>query len=53
MAPIQKPGRSKQDYGTPDDFLAAVFRRFLLTAYGVGTGRNGRARWFTVWERIL
>jgi phage N-6-adenine-methyltransferase len=26
--PLQKPGRSKQDYGTPKDFLAAVARRF-------------------------
>lgn len=34
MAPKQKPGRSKQDYGTPDDFLAAVRRRFLPTEYG-------------------
>jgi phage N-6-adenine-methyltransferase len=26
--PIQKPGRSKQDYGTPPEFLAAITRRF-------------------------
>lgn len=26
--PKQKPGRSKQNYGTPDDFLDAVERRF-------------------------
>jgi hypothetical protein len=26
--PIQKPGRSKQDYGTPDDFFSAVVHRF-------------------------
>lgn len=26
--PAQKPGRSKQDYGTPLDFIAAVERRF-------------------------
>lgn len=26
--PIQKPGRSKQDYQTPDDFMEAVTRRF-------------------------
>lgn len=28
MAPIQKPGRSKQDYTTPVDFLDAVARQF-------------------------
>jgi len=26
--PVQKPGKSKQDYGTPRDFLAAAQRRF-------------------------
>lgn len=26
--PAQKPGRSRQDYGTPADFIAAVERRF-------------------------
>jgi DNA (cytosine-5)-methyltransferase 1 len=26
--PIQKPGKSKQDYGTPDNLIAAVQRRF-------------------------
>jgi phage N-6-adenine-methyltransferase len=28
MAPPQCPGKSRQDYGTPLDFLAAVRRRF-------------------------
>jgi phage N-6-adenine-methyltransferase len=28
MAPAQKPGRSRQDYGTPRPFLDAVERRF-------------------------
>ncbi len=28
LGPTQKPGRSKQDYGTPADFLEAVERRF-------------------------
>jgi phage N-6-adenine-methyltransferase len=28
--PIQKPGRSKQDYGTPREFIDAVERRFGL-----------------------
>jgi phage N-6-adenine-methyltransferase len=28
MATRQKPGRSKQDYGTPADFIAACERRF-------------------------
>lgn len=26
--PIQKPGRSKQDYGTPWEFIRAVERRW-------------------------
>lgn len=33
MAPKQKPGRSKQDYGTPDNFLAAVRRRLQITEF--------------------
>jgi len=28
MEPIQKPGRSKQDYGTPVEFIAACVARF-------------------------
>jgi phage N-6-adenine-methyltransferase len=27
-APVQKPGRSKQDYATPRDFIDAVVKRF-------------------------
>src|SRR3990167_10084396 len=33
MAPPQKPGRSKQDYGTPEEFLIAVRRRLQIEAF--------------------
>lgn len=26
--PVQKPGKSKQDYSTPDDFMRALMRKF-------------------------
>lgn len=31
--PPQKPGRSKQDYQTPDDFMVAIRRRFGLIVH--------------------
>ncbi len=31
--PKQKPGRSKQDYGTPPEFLDAVKARFRIEAF--------------------
>lgn len=31
--PAQKPGRSRQDYGTPPEFLAAVRARFSLVEF--------------------
>jgi phage N-6-adenine-methyltransferase len=33
VAPKQKPGRSKQDYGTPDDFLDAARERLQITQF--------------------
>lgn len=33
MAPQQKPGRSKQDYQTPPEFIALVKRRFGIEAF--------------------
>lgn len=33
--PAQKPGRSKQDYGTPPAFLEAVKRRFGIAAFAI------------------
>ena len=33
MAPKQKPGLSKQTYGTPDEFLVAVRRRLGIEAF--------------------
>jgi len=35
MAPNQKPGRSKQDYGTPPEFIAAVKRRLGIGEFAV------------------
>lgn len=31
--PQQKPGRSRQDYGTPDDLLAAIARRLRILGF--------------------
>lgn len=31
--PKQKPGRSKQDYGTPPEFIEAVKRRLCVSAF--------------------
>lgn len=43
--PAQRPGRSKQDYQTPPDFLAAVEVRFgLLRADLAATYHNAAAR---------
>lgn len=33
--PVQKPGRSKQDYGTPPEFLAAVKDRLGITEFDI------------------
>jgi hypothetical protein len=33
--PAQKPGRSKQNFGTPEVFIAAVKRRFGITEFAV------------------
>ena len=33
MAPKQKPGKSRQDYGTPPEFLRAVERDFHVTRW--------------------
>lgn len=45
MAPTQKPHRSKQDYATPPEFLAAVTRRFgPLTWDLAATADNSVAR---------
>src|SRR3990167_7503199 len=35
MAPRQKPGRSKQDYRTPPEFLTAVKRRLGIDAFDI------------------
>lgn len=42
--PAQKPGRSKQDYRTPDNFLEAVRRRFGPLAWDLASdGMNSVA----------
>ena len=33
--PKQKPGRSRQDYGTPPEFLAAVYRLLGITGFAL------------------
>jgi phage N-6-adenine-methyltransferase len=35
LPPIQKPGRSRQDYGTPEDFLSAVKGRLGIAEFSV------------------
>ena len=47
--PQQKPGRSKQDYSTPKDFIAAVKRRLGITAFAhdfAADRRNRKAETF-------
>lgn len=47
--PPQKPGRSKQDYSTPDDFMAAVVDRFGTPHYDLAAeiGNAWAACYFT------
>jgi len=33
--PTQRPGRSKQNYGTPNDFLAACYRKLDIDGFDV------------------
>ena len=35
MPPVQKPGRSRQDYGTPDTLLVAVKHRLCIDAFTI------------------
>lgn len=35
MTPTQKPGRSRQDYGTPPEFLAAVKARLGIAEFAI------------------
>jgi len=45
--PIQKPGRSKQDYCTPDDFFDAVVDRFGRPVWDLAAStENARATGF-------
>ena len=47
--PVQKPGRSKQDYGTPREFLDALERRFGPIEFDLAaTDENTKGpAWFT------
>jgi phage N-6-adenine-methyltransferase len=38
--PQQKPGRSKQDYRTPNDFIAAVKRRLGIVEFAIDLAAN-------------
>jgi phage N-6-adenine-methyltransferase len=57
MAPIQKPGRSKQDYRTPVVFLEAVKRRFGITTFAIDLAASDENRvapqYFTATEDAL
>ena len=53
--PIQKPGRSRQDYGTPPEFLVAVVARFGPLAFDLAASRDNAvvAPYFTVDDDAL
>ena len=48
MTPAQKPGKSKQDYATPREFIAAVERRFGPLAWDLAAheGNHVTTDWF-------
>lgn len=49
--PAQKPGRSKQDYGTPDAFLEAIARRFGRVDFDLAAScENAKASTFFTLE---
>ena len=53
--PVQKPGESKQDYGTPRAFIAAVERRFgrLCFDLAASVGNAKAPRFFTEADNAL
>lgn len=54
MPPIQKPGKSRQDYQTPPDFLLAVKRRLNIEEFAVdlaATPENAVADYFFTEEQ--
>lgn len=54
MAPQQKPGRSRQDYATPGDFIAAVKARLGITSFAhdfAADATNTQAETFFVVQR--
>ncbi len=47
--PAQRPGRSKQDYATPADFIAAVKKRLGIREFTfdfAADRANAKAKWF-------
>lgn len=40
MMPAQKPGRSKQDYGTPPEFLKAVRKLLTINEFDIDLAAN-------------
>ncbi len=55
VLPLQRPGRSKQTYATPLDFIEAVERRFEPIAFDLAANsRNAKAaRYFTMRDNAL
>ena len=57
MAPVQKPGRSKQDYATPAVFLEAVKRRLGVVAFtfdfAADRSNTTAAAWWSVADDAL
>ncbi len=57
MAPVQKPGRSKQDYATPAVLLDAVTRRLGLVSFvfdfAADAQNTAAPAWWTVADNAL
>ncbi len=59
VMPVQKPGLSKQDYSTPDEFIAAVKDRLGISEFAydlaadVGGGNSKAPDWYDVgWNSL-
>ncbi len=55
MMPAQRPGKSKQDYGTPPEFIAAVEKRWgeLIVDLAASDGNAKAPYYFTKDENFL
>jgi phage N-6-adenine-methyltransferase len=47
--PAQRPGRSKQDYATPPEFIAAVLKRFRIPVFDCDLAANETNAKAEVW----